>query len=56
MIADFVSADYGWLRGGDGSSACLVFRAGKERDGYLTNDDILEQAVKAMDKWMKWRT
>ncbi|KZV60498.1 hypothetical protein PENSPDRAFT_593984 [Peniophora sp. CONT] len=54
MIADFVSADYGWLRGGDGSSARLVFRAGKERDGYLTNDDILEQAEKAMDILTRW--
>ena len=54
MIADFVSADYGWLRGKDGSSARLVFRAGKERDGYLTNEEILQQAEDAMDILERW--
>jgi hypothetical protein len=50
MVADFVSADYGWLRSPDGkSSARVLFKAGKQRDGYYTNDDIIEHASKAMD-------
>lgn len=50
MVADFVSADYGWLCSPDGiESARLYFRAGKNRDGYLTCQSILEQATKAMD-------
>ncbi|KAJ3814714.1 hypothetical protein F5876DRAFT_86258 [Lentinula aff. lateritia] len=50
MVADFVSADYGWLRSHDGKdSAQVVFRPGKNRDEYFDNDDILEQAQHAMD-------
>ena len=50
MVADFVSADYGWLRSPDGTeSAQVFFKAGKNRDGYFTSDDILEQVEKAMD-------
>ncbi|KAG1907615.1 uncharacterized protein F5891DRAFT_938483 [Suillus fuscotomentosus] len=49
MVADFVSADYGWLRSRDGNqSARVLFRAGKGRDGYFTNDEILQHAEKAM--------
>ncbi|KAG0699191.1 hypothetical protein DFH29DRAFT_877496 [Suillus ampliporus] len=49
MVADFVSADYGWLRSHDGKeSARVLFRAGKGRDGYFTNDEILRHAKKAM--------
>jgi hypothetical protein len=49
MVADFVSADYGWLRSPDGTeSARVLFRAGKARQGYFTNAEILEHAVKAM--------
>ncbi|KII82854.1 hypothetical protein PLICRDRAFT_33206 [Plicaturopsis crispa FD-325 SS-3] len=48
MVADFVSADYGWLRFGD-DSAQVLFKAGKAREGYFTNADILEHATKAMD-------
>lgn len=48
MIADFVSAEYGWLRSPDGTqSARSVFRPGANRDGYFTNDDILAQAATA---------
>ncbi|KZV85794.1 hypothetical protein EXIGLDRAFT_622608 [Exidia glandulosa HHB12029] len=48
MIADFVSADYGWLRSPNGNeSAREVFRPGANRDGYFTNDQILQQADKA---------
>jgi hypothetical protein len=50
MVADMVSADYGWLRSRDGKhEAQVFFKAGKNREGYFTNDDILEQTNKAMD-------
>jgi hypothetical protein len=50
MVADFVSANYGWLRSPDGkSSARILFKAGKQRDGYYTNNGIIEHASKAMD-------
>ena len=49
MVADFVSADYGWLRSLDGKdSAQVIFRPGKNREGYFTNEDILAQAEQAM--------
>jgi len=48
MVADFVSADYGWLRGPDGRSARRLFRPGKKRDGWFTNEDILEQIKDAI--------
>ncbi|KAF8834330.1 hypothetical protein BDN67DRAFT_1048611 [Paxillus ammoniavirescens] len=49
MVADIVSADYGWLCSHDGKeSARVLFRAGKGRDGYFTNDDIIAHAEKAM--------
>jgi hypothetical protein len=49
MVADFVSADHGWLRSPDGKeSARVLFKAGKARDGYFTNDDIVAQARKAI--------
>ncbi|KAG1811337.1 hypothetical protein EV424DRAFT_1515609 [Suillus variegatus] len=49
MAVDFVSADYGWLRSRDGTqSARILFRAGKARDGYFTNDEIIRHAEKAM--------
>ncbi|KAI0672728.1 hypothetical protein C8Q78DRAFT_1077067 [Trametes maxima] len=50
MVADFVSAEYGWLRSPDGKeSARKLFRAGKNRDGYFTYEEILEHATAAMD-------
>ena len=50
MVADFISADYGWLRSPDGKkSARVLIRPGARRDGYFTNDDIIAQATKAMD-------
>ena len=50
MVADFVSADYGWLRSPDRSKeAWVFFKARKNREGYFTNEDILEQATTAMD-------
>ena len=50
MVADFVSADYGWLRSPDGKEeARVLFKAGANRDGHFTNYEILEQATRAMD-------
>ncbi|KAG2348635.1 hypothetical protein BDR05DRAFT_973668 [Suillus weaverae] len=50
MVADFVSADYGWLRSRDGKeSARVLFKAGRARDVYFTNQEIVAQPVKAMD-------
>ncbi|KAI0312603.1 hypothetical protein OF83DRAFT_1145216 [Amylostereum chailletii] len=43
MIADFVSADRGWLGSPDGSANT------RNRDGYFSNDDILTHATAAMD-------
>ncbi|RDB20617.1 hypothetical protein Hypma_012315 [Hypsizygus marmoreus] len=50
MIADFVSADMGWLRSKDGThNPHRVMKPGKNRDRYFMNEDILEQANEAMD-------
>jgi hypothetical protein len=50
MVSDFVSADYGWLRSPDGKDeARVLFKAGKNCDGYFTNVEIIEQATKAID-------
>lgn len=50
MVADFVSADHGWLCSPDGKeSARVLFKAGKNREGYFTNEEILDQVSKAMD-------
>ena len=55
MVADFVSADYGWLASPDKSEmARVLFRAGKNREGYFTNDDILNHSTKAMDILTKY--
>ena len=50
MVANFVSADYGWLQLPEGKEeAHVLFKTGKNREGYFTNEDILDQANKAMD-------
>ena len=50
MVADFVSAKYGYLQSLDGTqSARRLFRAGKNRDGYFTNAEIIEQVRTAME-------
>jgi len=55
MIAHVVSADYGWLQSPNGTeSAGILFQAGKNREGYFSNDDILNQfgtAVKLVKKY-----
>ncbi|KAF9441985.1 hypothetical protein P691DRAFT_798812 [Macrolepiota fuliginosa MF-IS2] len=42
MVADFVSADHGWLQSRDGKQR-------KERDGYYTNVDVLSQVEEAIE-------
>jgi transposase len=50
MIADFVSADFGWLASSyKKRSARRIFKTGKNRDGYFSNEDIIEQANEAID-------
>jgi hypothetical protein len=49
MVSDFVSANYGWLHSPDRKKeAQVLFKAGANRDGYFTNEEILEQATHAM--------
>jgi hypothetical protein len=49
MIADFVSADFGWLRSPDGKmSARRVMKPGKAKDGYFTSNNIQLQAEEAI--------
>jgi hypothetical protein len=50
MVANMVSGDYGWLWSPDGKEEARVFfKARKNCEGYFTNDEILDQAKKAMD-------
>ncbi|KAJ7441164.1 hypothetical protein B0H11DRAFT_1649652, partial [Mycena galericulata] len=50
QVSDFISADYWWLRSKDGTEATrILFKAGKNREGYFTNEDILKQTNHAMD-------
>lgn len=49
MVAHFVSADYGWLEAQDGRTAMVQLKPGKNRDGYFTNDDVLEQVTNAIN-------
>ncbi|KII89329.1 hypothetical protein PLICRDRAFT_110047 [Plicaturopsis crispa FD-325 SS-3] len=49
MVSDFVSADYGWLTSPDGTEkARVLFKAGVNREGYFTSDDIVAQTKVAM--------
>ena len=50
MVANFVSADYGWRQLPNGKEeAWVLFKAGKNRQGYFTSEDILAQAMTALD-------
>ncbi|KAJ7187586.1 hypothetical protein GGX14DRAFT_580946 [Mycena pura] len=51
MVSDFVSSDFGWSPTSlDGTrSARRFLKPGKNREGYLTCADILEQATEMMD-------
>jgi hypothetical protein len=49
MVADFISADYGWLQSPNGKeSTHILFRAGKGHDGYFNNKNIHSQAAHTM--------
>ena len=55
MVSDFISADYGWLGSPDGKeSARVLFQPGANREGYFTNEDILQQVGHAMDILQKY--
>ncbi|KAJ3506528.1 hypothetical protein NLJ89_g6819 [Agrocybe chaxingu] len=55
MDAEFASADYGFGRSPDGTeTARVIFKPGKNRDGYFDNEDILKQATVFMDILEKW--
>lgn len=59
MVADFFSADFSWLRSKDGKrSARRYFCAGKGREGYFTNDNVLQQAedriIIACEEWPEY--
>ncbi|KAJ7303436.1 hypothetical protein DFH08DRAFT_642728, partial [Mycena albidolilacea] len=48
MVANYFSADFGWLRTRDGQpGARRSMRPGKKRDGYFSAEDIEEQAIAA---------
>jgi hypothetical protein len=50
MVADFISADYGWLHSKDLSHvARVLFKAGAGREGYFTSDNVCAQVRIAMD-------
>jgi hypothetical protein len=52
MVADFVSAEYGFLSScnpADPDLTQLLFRAGKSWDGYMTSDDVVDHVNHAMD-------
>ena len=55
MVAHFVSADYGYLQSPDGTeTARVLFKAGKGRDGYYTNERIIQHAEKAIEILQKY--
>ena len=55
MVAELVSADFGWLQSPDGKeSVRVVMKPGKNKDGYFTSDEIIAQAQKAMDICKKY--
>ena len=50
MVADFVSADYGWMASRDKKkTARILFRAGKGREGFFTNENIRAHLAKAAE-------
>ncbi|KAJ6553649.1 hypothetical protein B0H10DRAFT_2241965 [Mycena sp. CBHHK59/15] len=48
MVSDFLTLDWGRLVHED-DEARLLFRAGKNRDGWFNSDDVLRQVKKAID-------
>ena len=48
MISDFLTIEWGRLRDDD-QEAHLVFKAGKQRDGYFSSENLLQEVEKAVD-------
>lgn len=48
MVSDFLTREWGHLEF-DGEEARSTFKAGKNREGYFTNDNLVEQVDKAID-------
>ncbi|KAL1659549.1 hypothetical protein GGF50DRAFT_130934 [Schizophyllum commune] len=50
MVADYVSADYGFLRAkSTNENARVSWKCGVNRDGYFTSEEVIKQAERAMD-------
>jgi len=50
MVSDFISPDLGWLKSKDGSrEAQIIFKAGKNRDGYFNCEDLCQQIELAIE-------
>ena len=55
MVSDFISTDYGWLCSPDGTESTQVLLwPGENREGYFTNEDILQQVNNVMDTLRKY--
>ncbi|KAG1726633.1 uncharacterized protein EDB91DRAFT_1254254 [Suillus paluster] len=48
MISDMVTLDWGRLKD-DEEEACIIFKAGKNQDGYFSAEDLLVQVEWAID-------
>ncbi|KIJ54929.1 hypothetical protein M422DRAFT_152669, partial [Sphaerobolus stellatus SS14] len=49
IVSDFCSPDLGWLKSKDGKrEARILFKAGKNRDGYFDCDDLCKQIKTAI--------
>ena len=50
MVGEYFSPDFGYLKSRDGTQcARIVWKPGKNRDGYFDNKDFMEQVDKVMD-------
>ncbi|KAJ7589230.1 hypothetical protein C8J56DRAFT_1048857 [Mycena floridula] len=50
MVSDYLTSEWGRLQNKDGTDeARIFFKAGKNRDGYFDNDDIVNQTDHAID-------
>ncbi|KAI0270914.1 hypothetical protein BGY98DRAFT_923292, partial [Russula aff. rugulosa BPL654] len=48
MVSDFLTLNWGRLHDGD-EEARIIFKAGRNRDGYFDTNDLLQQVDKAID-------
>lgn len=55
MIGKLVSAKFGWLQSLDGKqNIYVIMKPGKNHDGYMTANDIINQANHPMDILTEW--